>query len=93
MSVKNPASHEKQQNAAEVGVEDGTLVLTGEGAGAHEWRVSTDEIVWTYITPSYTSKTIATDLISNTYYYCQNKKMLRNNKKGEWSQSIKIRTR
>lgn len=93
MSVKNSATHTKQQNAAEVGVEDGTLVLTGEGAGAHEWRVSTDEIVWTYITPSYTSKTIATDLISNTYYYCQNKKMLRNNKKGEWSQSIKIRTR
>lgn len=93
MSVKNSATHSKQQNAAEVGVEDGTIVLTGEGAGAHEWRVSNDEIEWVYITPSFTSKTIATDLSSNTNYYCQNRKMLRNNKKGEWSQSIKIRTR
>lgn len=93
MSVKNSATHSKQQNDVEVGIEDGTLELTGEGAGAHEWRVSTNEIEWVYVPPSYTSKTIATDLISNTYYYCQNRRMLRRNKKGEWSQSIKIRTR
>ena len=93
MSVKNESSHGKQQNTAEVGIEIGTINLTAEGEGAHEWRMSTDDKTWIPLSASHDSKTIASDLESGTIYYFQNHRILPRNEKWEWSQSIKIRTR
>jgi len=93
MSVKNYAIHGKQQNTAEDGVEEGTVDLTAEGAGPHEWRKSTDEKEWTPLPASRTSKTTAKDLISGVLYSFQNRMMLTNDEKTEWSQSVKIRVR
>ncbi|MCX6238712.1 MAG: hypothetical protein NTY07_14305 [Bacteroidia bacterium] len=93
MSVKDISAHGKQKNTATDGVDEGSVVLTGEGAGAHEWRISTDEINWTLLPASLTSKTTITDLISGGIYYFQNRRMLRNDEKSEWSQSVKFRLR
>lgn len=91
MSLKDQAHHGKQQNTAKDGVEQGSVDLTAEGAGAHEWRISTDELNWTLLPASLTAKTTVTDLTPGSVYYFQNRRMLPNNEKSEWSQSVKIR--
>jgi hypothetical protein len=93
MSVKKPISHSSRQNTAEDGVEEGSVDLTAEGAGAHEWRMSIDDMNWTLLSASFTSKVTVNDLTSGTVYYFQNRRMLPNNEKSDWSQSIKIRVR
>lgn len=93
MSVKKPASHRKQQNTAEDGAAEGSVDLTAEGAGPHEWRMSTDEKDWTPLPASLTAKTTVTDLNYGTIYSFQNRRMLTNNEKSLWSQSVKIRIR
>ena len=91
MSSKYQGHHGKQQNTAKDGVEQGSVDLTAEGAGAHEWRISTDELSWTLLPSSWTAKTTVTDLTPGTVYSFQNRRMLPNNEKSEWSQSVKIR--
>ena len=93
MSVKGVPTHGKQKNSAVDGVDEGSVDLTAEGAGAHEWRVSTDDLSWTPLPASLTSKTTVTDLTPGTVYSFQNRRMLTNNGKSEWSQSVKIRVR
>ena len=93
MAIKKAITHGKQKNTAEDGIEEGTVELTGEGAGPHEWRISTDEIAWTLLPSSRTSKTTVENLTLGTVYSFQNRRMLVNNEKSEWSQSVKIRVR
>ena len=93
MSVKKPSMHNRKQNTAEDGIEEGSVYLIGEGAGPHEWRMSTDEIEWTLLSASRTSKTTVDHLVPGIVYYFQNRQMFTNNAKSEWSQSIKIRVR
>jgi len=90
MSVKNSATHGKQMSSAENGTEKGSVNLTGEGAGAHDWRMSLDGTTWIQMTPSFSSKTTFSNLQSNTDYYFQNRRMGANNFYGEWSQSVMI---
>ena len=91
MSAMFRGHHGKQQNTANDGVEQGSVDLTAEGAGAHEWRISTDQINWTLLPACLTAKTTVTGLTPGTVYYFQNRRMLPNNQKSEWSQSVKIR--
>jgi len=93
MGIKKARVHNKQQNTAKNGVEDGSVDLTAEGKGAHEWRMSTDNVTWTPLPASITSKTQVSNLTSNSDYYFQNRQMLPNDVKTEWSQSVKIRVR
>ncbi|HEY5592173.1 MAG TPA: hypothetical protein VIK55_14305 [Paludibacter sp.] len=93
MSAKDQALHGKQQNTAKDGVESGSVDLTAEGAGYHNWRISTDETAWTLLSSSRTAKKTATGLTPGTNYYFQNKRMLPNNEESEWSQSVKIMVR
>ena len=93
MSIKKQGAHGKRKNTAEDGIEEGTVNLTGEGAGPHEWRISTDEIAWTLLPSSRTAKTTVENLTLGTVYSFQNRMMLVNNEKSEWSQSVKIRVR
>jgi len=93
MWVKNPGLRGKQKNSVVDGPEEGTLLLTGEGSGPHNWRISTDEKVWTNLTSSRNSKSTAENLISGVVYYIQNRRMLPRNEKSEWSQSIKFRVK
>lgn len=88
-----PAIQGKQQNTVVDGVKEGTVDLIAEGSGPHEWRKSTDEKEWTPLPASRTSKTTAKDLKSGELYSFQNRMMLTNDEKTEWSQSVKIRVR
>jgi len=93
MSEKQQASHSRRKNTVKDGVESGSVDLTAEGAGPHEWRISTDEITWTFLPATLTAKTIVTGLRPGVTYYFQNRMMLPNGEKSEWSQSVKIMVR
>jgi hypothetical protein len=93
MAAKDQAVHGKRQNTAKDGVESGSVDLTAEGAGPHEWRISTDEITWTLLPASLKAKTTVTGLTPGVTYYLQNRRMLPNDEKSEWSQSVKIMVR
>ena len=91
MSIKKPTNHSKQQNKAVNGAEEGSVKLTAEGPGPHEWRDSTDGITWKLLPSSASSKTIVRNLVSGTVYYFQNRRILPRGVETEWSQSVKIR--
>ena len=93
MSVKKSTTHGKQQNTVEDGIDEGCVELTGEGAGAHEWRMSANGIDWDPLPATLTAKTTVSGLTSGSVYSFQNRRMLPNNQRSEWSQSIKIRIR
>jgi len=90
MSVKRATTHGKQKNSAVNGNEPGTVLLTGEGTGPHEWRMSTDRINWIPLPASRTSKTSVAGLTSSTKYYFQNRQMLTKGEKSEWSEAVSI---
>jgi len=81
MDVKEINPHGKRQNTAQDDTEEGSVTLTGEGAGPHEWRMSLDEKVWTALPASRTSKSKIKNLTSGTVYFFQNRRMLTNDKK------------
>ncbi len=93
MSVSKHTSRGKQQNDAENGTEEGSVILTAEGKGGHEWRMSKDDETWTLIEYSNTSKTTVKGLTSGQIYFFQNLQVFTKGRKGEWSQSIKIRVK
>ena len=93
MSVKMTNDRGKQQNTATNGIETGTVNLTAEGSGPHNWRYSTDEVEWTYLPGNRTSKLSAAGFTPGVLYSFQNQMALANDQKTEWSQSVKLRIR
>lgn len=93
MSSKAQAIHGKQQNTAKDGVESGSVELRAEGAGPHNWRISTDGIEWTLLSSSRRARKTVKDLKPGIIYYFQNQRMLPNDAESEWSQSVKIMVR
>lgn len=93
MSEKQQSSPGRHKNTVKDGVESGSVDLTAEGAGPHEWRISTDEMTWTLLFATLISKTIVNGLTPGVTYYFQNRMMLKNGEKSEWSQSVKIMVR
>jgi len=93
MSVKITNNRGKQQNTATNGIETGTVNLTAEGSGPHNWRYSTDEKEWTYLPGNRTSKLSAAGFTPGVLYSFQNQMALANDQKTEWSQSVKLRIR
>jgi len=93
MSSKSQALHGKQQNTVKDGVESGSVKLTAEGAGPHNWRISTDEIEWTLLSSSRRARKTVKGLKPGIIYYFQNQRMLPHDAECEWSQSVKIMVR
>ena len=93
MGTKQESSPRKQQNTAKDSVEEGCVDLIGIGPGQHDWRQSTDDTSWIFLPASRTAKTTVTNLEPNKVYFFQNRQMFPKDVKGEWSPSIKIRTK
>jgi len=93
MATKKAITHNKQKDSVKNSVEEGCVDLIAEGKGPHEWRMSVDNSTWTPLPSSMISKTTVSDLTPGSVYYFQNRQMLRNDVKTEWSQSIKIRVK
>ena len=91
--VKKSSSKGKQQNSVKDGVDEGSVILVAEGKGPHEWRMGKDEIVWTLLESTFTSKTTVSGLTPGDKYFFQNRQLLSKGRKTEWSQSVAIRVR
>lgn len=90
MDIKKSTIHQQQGNTAKNGPESGTVILTAQYPGPHNWRMSTDNITWTLLPASKGSRTIVTGLTPRQVYYFQNCRVMANGETGDWSQSIKI---
>ena len=93
MDIKKGTLPGKRKNSAKDDVEEGSVILTADTPGPHEWRMSDDEKIWTLLPSGLTAKTSVSGLTSVKIYYFQNRQMLKNNVKGEWCQSVKIRVK
>jgi len=93
MATKKTTVASKPKNTAQDGIEEGSVILGAEGSGPHEWRMSLDNSTWTLIASDRTAKATVNNLTSGTVYYFQNRRMLPNGEKTEWSQSVKIRVK
>ena len=93
MFCKGSGLHGKQQNTIKDGVTSGSVKLTAEGAGAHQWRMSVDGTTWTLLRSSKGAKTIVTGLNIGVNYHFQSCKILPMGEEGEWSQSIQLLVR
>lgn len=91
MDVKRKTRRGKRQNDAVNGEEEGSVWLTAEGTGPHEWRMSMDQKEWTMLPPTRTSQNTVEDLTPGAVYYFQNKPILSGRSVAEWSQAIKLR--
>ena len=91
MSVKKHVTAGRRKNTVEDGTEEGSVDLTAEGPGPHEWRISTDGLLWSLLPASRTAKTSITGLAPGSVYSFQNRMMLVNQEKSEWSQSVRLR--
>ena len=91
MDIKETTIPNKRKNAAYDGDEEGIVILTGEGPGAHDWRGSSDGKTWFNIPSTLTSKTEVRNLVSGQVYYFQNRRVLPNNVRTDWSQMVKFR--
>jgi hypothetical protein len=67
--------------------------LEGEGAGPHEFQISTDNKTWTLLPASRTEKTVVLNLVPGTVYYFQNRQMLTKGLKTAWTESISHRVK
>jgi len=93
MDAKRKTHRDKRQNDAVNGDEEGSVWLTAEGIGPHEWRRSLDEKEWIQLPSTRTSQTIVEDLISGTVYYFQTRPILSGKQVADWSRAIKLRIR
>jgi len=93
MSEGQQTSHGKRKNTVTDGVESGSVYLTGEGAGHHDWRISTDGETWTLLTSTSGGTNTIRGLTPGLIYYFQNRRVLPKDRKSEWSQSVKIMVR
>jgi hypothetical protein len=84
---------QKQKNTVIDGPESGSVVIFGEGGGAHNFRESTDGVSWTNLIGSKDSRKIQRGLIVGKLYYFQTMKALSYGEEGEWSQTLSITVR
>lgn len=90
MSVKAIAIHQKQKNAAKDGKVSGTIILTAEGGGMHEWQMSKDQTNIITLRATSKAKTIVPNLTIGDIWYVRNRPVLTNAQEGDWSQWIKV---
>jgi hypothetical protein len=88
--VKKIPIHQKQKNTVIDGPESGSVIIFGEGRGAHNFRMSLDGVSWTNLIGSKDSRKIQRGLVVGKTYYFQTMKALSNGEEGEWSQTLDI---
>jgi hypothetical protein len=81
---------QKQKNTVIDGPESGSVIIFGEGRGAHNFRESIDGVSWTNLVGSKNSRKIRRGLIVGKLYYFQTMKALKDGEEGEWSQAMSI---
>jgi hypothetical protein len=89
-SVRKAKTRQKQQNDAQNTEIVGTVLLTADVAGHHEWQMSKDTVSITNLPATTTSHTHVQNLIPGDIWYFRNHKV--NTKKAtyNWSPWVKL---
>ncbi len=73
--VKTIHTKQKQHNDAQNTQVVGTVLLTGDGGGHHEWQMSKDKITITDLPPTSTAHTLVTGLHTGDVWYFRTRKI------------------
>jgi len=90
MGTKTVSIRQKQKNTAKDGPVEGSVILTAEGKGPHNWRISKDEIVWTILLGTLGASKRVNDLDEGEKYFFQNAKIPKNEEDTTWSESVSL---
>jgi hypothetical protein len=90
MDIKHMNTQKKRGNTAENDEVTGTIVLTAEDAGPHEWQMSKDQVNSINLPATSKAKSKVFKLISGDTWYFRSRPILTQGEEGEWCQWIKI---
>ncbi len=93
MEVKKTAIKQKQVNAVKEGKVSGSVLLTAERAGGHEWEMSKDQITIINLPATSGAKTTVNGLTPGEVWYFRSRPILKKGQMGDWSAWIKIMIR
>jgi|GEM_PF-739149 len=88
--VKKSTIRQKRQNAAINTQIVGTIMLTADGTGHHEWQMSKDKISITNLPATSTSHTLVTGLKPGDVWYFRNHKVNTNKTIFNWTPWIEL---
>jgi hypothetical protein len=91
--VKHVPIPQKKKNTAVDGPEEGEVILTGEGRGPHNWRVSKDQENWTILLASKTGTKKSKGHTPDDVLYFQNSLLVNEDEDPIWSPSVRIRVK
>ncbi len=83
--VKATSAKQKQQNTAKNAEVSGTVILTAEGSGAHEWQQSKDQLNIIHLPATSKANTTVSGLTSGEVWYFRNRKIANKNGQFDWS--------
>ncbi len=85
MEVKKDGGRSAPDNDVEDGQEIGTVVLTGKGAGAHQWQQSPDQgITIVNLDPTMVANITVKGLVPGQKVWFRNRQVLRKGEYGDW---------
>jgi hypothetical protein len=90
MGTRTVSIRQKQKNTAKDGPVEGSVILTGEGGGPHNWRWSKDNKTWTILLGTLSATKKVFNLDPDELYYFQNSKIPKNEEDTVWSDSVSI---
>ena len=82
---------QKRQNAAYNTQIPGTVMLTADGGGMHQWEMSKDQVNITTLPPTRKSKTMVPGLTPGDVWYFRNKKVDTAKKSYNWCAWIQLK--
>ena len=91
MNVKATTIRQKVSNDAYNGDVSGTIILTAEGGGPHEWQMSKDQIAITNLPATTGAKAKAISLTVDDILYFRNRPILKGGQEADWSAWIKVK--
>ena len=89
--VKGEGGAQKRQNAAFNSQLPGTVILTADGTGHHQWEMSKDQVAITTLPPTSTSKTTVSGLTFGDTWYFRSKKVDTKKKTYNWCAWIQLK--
>ena len=91
MDVKLIATHGATGGTAKKGTAPNSWNVDGEGAGMHDWRISSDgEKTWSPLPPTRGKKTVVSGLTRGVDYKVQSRQVLTKGQYSAWSASIDL---
>jgi hypothetical protein len=90
MNVKQVSVQQKRINDAKSGDVSGSVILTADGGGPHEWQMSKDQVTIINLPATSGAKTTVSNLTPGEIWYFRNRPILTQGVEGDWCGWIKV---